>query len=144
MKTRSNSLWPYGTALAIAAILVVWLLGVAIALTHTYLRWPNAEFGRLIVYIALVASLILLLLLLLDLVALRRAVLDIKGVKIDFSRVEAREESVRLPENIGEPAAIVTDSSLMKIVSALERRSAVHHLRCNIIPTRSVGRCSLR
>src|SRR6266496_2823203 len=135
MKTPSHKLWPYSTALAIAAIPVVWLLfGIAMALTHTYLSWPNAEFGKSVLYVAVVAGLIPLLLVLLDFVSLRRAVIDIKGVKIDFSRleIESRSESFRLPDNIGEPAAVLAGSHPMKIMTALKAASGHEMIRLDL------------
>lgn len=135
MKAEVKSLWPYSTALAIAAIPVVWLLfGIAMALTHTYLSWPNAEFGKLVLYVAVIASVIPLTLVLLDFLSLRGAVIDIKGVKLAFSRmeIESRQESFRIPENIGEPAAVVSSSGPMKIMTALKQASGHESIRLDL------------
>jgi len=73
-----------------------------------------------------------LALVLIDFIAERRGVLDIKGVKIDFSRLELRQDSSGLPENIGEPGVIVSDSSPMKIVATLKTATANEMVRIDL------------
>lgn len=128
--TPKDPMWPYSRTLAIVSIPIAWILfAVLFSLTHKYANWPDAESRNSIVIVAIVVSFIPLLLVLLDFLSSRRAVLDIKGVKIDFgwidlSQAEVRHESFGLPDNIGIAGAIVSDSSPMQIVSALQEATA--------------------
>src|SRR5215472_15444966 len=121
----ARPLWPYGVTTALVAVPIVWVVvGFTLALTSRLVQWPGAELRPAVLYIVAGFSVIPLALTLLDFVASRRAVLDIKGVKLDFSKLEGVEavtvrETVRLPENIGVPGQIVSDSAPMQIVHAL-------------------------
>jgi hypothetical protein len=73
-----------------------------------------------VLLVAVAISFVPLLLLLLNYLGASRGTLDIKGVKIDFSQAEIHKIDIRIPDNIGQPGAIVVDSAPMRIVSALE------------------------
>jgi hypothetical protein len=93
-------------------------------LTSRIASWPDAETRPLMTYATLVVSVVPLVLVLLDFVAERRAVFGYKGFTVDFSKIDLTESHVRrdavlLPDNIGQPGAIVTDSSPMEIVAVL-------------------------
>jgi hypothetical protein len=77
-------------------------------------------------------GLIPLFLLLLDYVATRRATLDIKGIKIDFSQAEIHRVDIGLPENFGSSEAFVVDSTPMQVVSVLEEAEYNPIIRLNI------------
>lgn len=126
MLKQKDLLWPYSKAAAIAAIPIIWVLfAIVFSLTKKYSNWPDAESRTVIIYITVLISLIPLALLLLDYFRRHGAVIDVKGVKIDFSRVdlskpEVRRESFGIPENIGISGPIQTDTSPMDIIETLK------------------------
>jgi hypothetical protein len=131
--SRTDSLWPFNKALALVAMPGIWaLIGLTVLIVHKAADWPDSDSGKIILYIALVAGSLPLALVLIDFIAERRAVLDIKGVKIDFSRIELRQDSSGLPENIGEPGVLLSDSSPMKIVATLKRATASEMVRLDL------------
>lgn len=122
MADSEKSLWPYGTRAALLAAPVIWaLIVVLLAITHRFFSFPKSEAGSTVLTVGAALGLIPLLLLLLNYVATRRGTVDIKGIKIDFSQAEIHQVAIELPQNIGTPGAIVTDSSPMRIVRALEQ-----------------------
>jgi len=121
MDGESVSLWPYGSRAALLGAPLIWLgCALVLSLTHRYFHWPDAAAARSLVPVVTILGCVPLLLLLVDYIAGSRAVLDIKGIKIDFSQAEIKRTSVELPENIGTPGAIVSDSSPMQILATLE------------------------
>jgi len=86
--------------------------------------WTGEVAGQTVLVVAIM-SIIPLLLVVLDFFSLSGAVIDIQGVKLDFSKVQqqgragAGAQGFELPENIGVPGAIVTDSAPMSIQRTL-------------------------
>lgn len=125
LRLSDRQLWPYGITAALVAIPLVWIVFVVtLKVTSQFAQWPDAEMRQTVFYVVAALSVVPLVLSLLDFAASRRAVLDIRGVKLDFSKFEGAEavavrETVRLPENIGIPGQIVSDSAPMQIVHAL-------------------------
>lgn len=121
----ARPLWPYGITAALVTVPIVWVVFVfTLTLTSRFAQWPDAELRPAVLYVVAGLSVIPLVLSLLDFAAARRAILDIKGIKLDFSKLEGVEavafrETVRLPENIGVPGQIITDTAPMQIVHAL-------------------------
>jgi hypothetical protein len=126
LKTK---LWPFGITLALILVPIIWVvLAVVISITRFVTRWPDRESSTVVIFIVLGLSLVPLALALLDFVSSRRAVIDIKGFKIDFSNTvlsqpEARPASFGLPDNIGISGPIISDTAPMQIIEALKQAS---------------------
>ncbi len=131
-------LWPYSITAALLAVPIIWLLLVLLlTISQRLASWPDPESRTIVMYFTLVASLIPLILVLLDFLAARRVVVDIKGFKIDFSKIDftqpvVRREAFRLPDNVGVPGAIIPDSSPMQIVTALQQATANEIVRLDL------------
>jgi hypothetical protein len=123
---NQEPLWPYGTRGALIAALAAWLIVTLIlAITSNYLGWPNEKSIKLAALIVIALGLLPIGLRLLDFIATQRAVVDIKGVKIDFSRVDLDQPQIRretpgIPDNIGISGPIVSDTSPMDIIQTLK------------------------
>ena len=131
--TTTKTLWPYSKQSALLAIPIIWILSATIlSLTHKFLSWPDVEVTRLLTVVIIATGLIPLALVLLDFASSRRAVLDIKGVKFDFSQADITSEVTGLPDNIGVEGAIVTDSSPMQITNALEKATKNEIIRIGL------------
>ena len=134
----TRTLWPYGITAALVAVPIVWVVFiVTLTLTSRLAQWPDADLRPTVLYAVAALSVIPLVLSLLDFAAERRAVLDIKGVKLDFSKLEGAEaaiyrETFRLPDNIGVPGQIVSDSSPMQIVQALSEATRNEIVRIDL------------
>jgi hypothetical protein len=134
----NQPLWPYGITAALIAIPIVWVFFVVtLKLTTQFAQWPEADVRSTVFFAVAALSAIPLVLSLLDFAAARRAVLDIRGVRLDFSKFEGTEavafrETVRLPENIGVPGQIVTDTAPMQIVHALAEATRNEIVRIDI------------
>jgi hypothetical protein len=131
-------LWPYGITAAFLAIPGVWILLVLLlTLSQRLANWPEPESRTFVMYITLVVSLIPLALVLLDFASARRAVIDLKGIRVDFSKIDfnqpmVRRESFRLPDSIGVPGAIISGSSPMQIVTMLQQATANEIVRLDL------------
>jgi hypothetical protein len=55
----------------------------------------------------------------LDYLAHSRGILDIKGVKLDFTQAVVARTTIELPANMGIPGAVVADSSPMQILQTM-------------------------
>ena len=121
MTDTKERLWPYSKRVALIVIPIIWAVAAVMLLVSSqYLGWPDAGSAKITVPIVALLGFFPLGLVLVDFAVSSRAVLDIKGVKIDFSQQERSSQSFGLPDNIGIPGAVVTDSSPMKIIDALE------------------------
>ena len=121
MNTRER-LWPRSKRATLTAIPFIWVIATILLFASSkYLGWPDAKSTKVVVPAVALLGFLPLGLMLVDFAASSRAVLDIKGVKIDFSQQARSSQSFGLPDNIGIPGAVVvTDSSPMKIIDALE------------------------
>lgn len=125
MTKNSNTLWPFSRGLAIAAIPIILILSALIIYgSYYYTGWPGEEINRWVILLVAVISFIPLILVLLDFFASSRAVLDVRGVKIDFSKIdlanpEFKRQPIGIPDNIGVKGPIITDTAPMDILSAL-------------------------
>ncbi|MCI0392740.1 MAG: hypothetical protein MOB07_28750 [Acidobacteria bacterium] len=123
---QEETLWPFGTRGALLAAVIIWLvLALIFVATRAYLGWPTNDSLKLAALIVISLGLIPLALRLIDFAASRRAVVDIKGFKIDFSRVdldqpEVRRETAGIPDNIGVSGPIFSDASPMNIIQTLK------------------------
>ena len=148
MEDDTALLWPYSPKVAVLAAPVIWIgLLAVLAFVVGYLGWSEAG-SRYVLVGVLIAGLLPVLLCVADKVVSSRAVLDIKGVKIDFSQTQLAASSIMLPENIGRPEPLVADSSPMRIVSALETAAAHEVVRVDLRDgsgwwmTRLLGLCA--
>lgn len=132
MEDEAALLWPYSPKAAVLAAPVIWIgLFAVLALLASHLGWSDTG-SRYVLVAALIAGLLPILLCVADKVVSSRAVLDIKGVKIDFSQTQLAASSIVLPDNIGRPEPLVPDSSPMRIVSALETATAHETVRLDL------------
>ncbi len=126
MKTDSNKLWPFSRGLALAAIPMILILSIVILVSIRYfVGWPGEEMNRWIVLLVAVMSFLPLLLVLLDFFARNRAVVDVRGFKIDFSKVdfnytEIKRMPIGIADNMGVTGPIITDTAPMDIIAALD------------------------
>lgn len=126
MQQPHTKLWPYSKLLAFAAIPVVWVFFVLVCmLGKRYAGWQNMLQGTIVLIVAAI-SFLPLLMLLLDFFSDKKAVLDFKGVKVDFSQIDLdapalKSNSFGLPDNIGISGPIISDTSPMDIIETLEK-----------------------
>jgi hypothetical protein len=133
---KREALWPYKRQMAFIAIPVVWIgYLIAFALGVHLGAWKGEMAGQTVLIVAIM-SVIPLLMVILDFFAMSGAVLDIKGVKIDFGAVQEKRggeaKGLELPENAGIAGAIITDSAAMNIQRVLllkEQKIAVANLK---------------
>src|ERR1700756_2695555 len=132
MDSGGIRLWPYSTKAALVSIPLIWCL-VALILYAVHPYWGAAVQSLFrLVLLAFAIGLVPLLLLLVDYVAQSRAVIDIKGVKLDFSQAETAIHSIVLPDNIGRVEPLISDSSPMEIVGMLESAVSNQVVRLDI------------
>ena len=99
---------------------------------QNYGAWQNDISGSIVIVISII-SFIPMLMVLLDYFSLKGAVIEIKGVKIDFGKVDtgtsgSPQMAFELPDNIGIVGAIITDSSAMNIMKMLNVIGAEHEI----------------
>jgi len=124
MDSSPSRLWPFGirAALLWAPVLLVGLL-ISLAILRKIVAWPG-ELDKVVLTGIVVLSLIPLLLAVIDNLAERRATLEFRGLRLDFSRVAVPSPtSVSVPQNIGAPGRPLTDSDTSQILDVL--RAAV-------------------
>jgi hypothetical protein len=125
MTTKREKLWPYKNQLAFLALPVIWACWFLVfALGVRLGAWKGEPGGTMVIVVAAI-SILPLLLVVLDVLLVSGAVIDIKGVKLDFSKIQqgrsgSGDVSFQLPENVGVPGAVVTDSAAFSIAAALE------------------------
>jgi hypothetical protein len=125
MATKREKLWPYKSQLAFVAVPLVWLAFVLVFVAGQHWGTWHGEMAAHTVIVVAIISVLPLLLVVLDFLVLSGAVLDIKGVKLDFSKVQQQEragggaQGFELPENAGVAGAVVSDTSPMTIQQTL-------------------------
>lgn len=124
--TDTEKLWPYRRPLAFLAMPVIWLLFVLVFILGEKIgAWKN-EIASTVVIVIAVISVLPVLLMLLDFFALKKAVIDTKWIKIDFSNYPGGEMTdvkaipFELPDNIGIPVTSVASSSPVVILDMLK------------------------
>lgn len=129
----TSALWPYSNRAALVAALVIWIGFVAVLVgTRASVGWPDGASMKWLLPIVVGVGLVPILLAIIDSVATRGGVLGYKGFTIDFSRTEIRRAAVVLPENIGQPGAVVPDLTAMEIVATLEAATTNPIVRLDI------------
>ncbi|MDH4135456.1 MAG: hypothetical protein OEW09_01890, partial [Anaerolineae bacterium] len=134
MREQDHKMWPFKprTSFAISISILVLSL-IVLAISRTTYSWPSQESERTVLLGIFVLSLIPLLLRLADVVIERGAVVEVKGVKIDFSQVQtAATPGITIPANIGVTGQAVTDSSTNEILDALRQATACEVVIINL------------
>jgi hypothetical protein len=123
MAVKPKSLWPFSArAVVISVPLILLTLITITAITRGQIGWPSAESERLVLIGIFVLSLVPVLLAVADTLVRQGAVLEFKGIKIDFARItRATPASANVASNIGVPGEPVTDSSTTQILDTLRR-----------------------
>jgi hypothetical protein len=128
MTTSSHQLWPFGGRAAALAVPVI-LIGLLLlaALLRAIAGWPGDASEAIVLTGIFLLSLLPVILFFADSLVERGAVLEYKGLKLDFSRLSSTAVGVSayVPSNIGVPGHPVTDSGTMEIMTTLS--SAVDH-----------------
>jgi len=118
MQDKKDLLWPYKLNFTFLVVLLIWIVcGLILALTYTYLSWPDRSALPTVLIVVLIIGLVPLILRLLDYLSSRRASIDAKLFKIDFSNAAVSQTSietvsVQLPANIGIPGTALGESGL--------------------------------
>ena len=138
MSNKREKLWPYRSQFAFLAVPITWACFALVFAAGVRLGTWKSDLGGTVMIVVAVLSVLPLVLVLLDALLVSGAVIDIKGVKLDFSKVQqgrpgSSEVNFQLPSNAGIAGAIVTDSGAMNIAAALElgstHRIAIVNLR---------------
>lgn len=125
IETRRR-LWPFGprTCLITAAALLVGLL-LLFGIFRTTAGWPSTPSENAVLFGFLIISLMPIALAFLDAVIERGAVVEYKGVKLDFSQGRELDSSgLTVPANIGVRGKPLSDSSTTEILDTLRRAAA--------------------
>ncbi len=119
---NKNQLWPFKKSVAFLAVPLIWLFFIFLFISgKRFGMWQNEMADSAIIVVAIISCLPVLLVLL-DFFILKKAIIDIKGIKFDFSKIDPAaligdKVAFALPDNIGIPGAIVTDSAPMNIIN---------------------------
>ena len=123
MSDQDRKMWVFKPRTAfVFSILILILLLIALAISRTTYSWPSQESERTVLIGIFVLSLLPILLMLADIIIERGAVVEYKGVKIDFSQVQmATTSGITVPANIGVTGQAVADSGTNEILEALRQ-----------------------
>jgi hypothetical protein len=120
MNQNDHRFWPYKTRMSLLLSLVILVLLVIIL--RFSLGWPSERSETIVLIGALVLSLSPVILALLDIIIERGMAVEIKGIRIDFSKLNAVAiDNFTVSQNIGVPGEPVTDSGTMRILEELRR-----------------------
>lgn len=121
MVRAEHAFWPYSRRAAVVAT-VVSALALTLIVATLWRYSPLAEDVSLstLLYLAVGLSFVPMILAFLDEMARRQGVVDLRWLKLDFSKREVQRESVKLPDNLGVPGALFGDTSAMTILSTLQ------------------------
>ena len=125
MVNPKNALWSYGTLPALGAAALTFLVEFLVLMAvRSATGWPSEATLDWVVLILVVASLTPVALRVLDFLAENRAVLGSKWFNLDLSRLDlaagASRELEFLPANLGLTGPVISDTSPMSIVDALQ------------------------
>lgn len=123
MSDQNRKLWPFKPRNAfVSSILMLAISLVVFIISKTIYAWPGEGLERILLLGIVAFSLLPILLRLADVVIERGAVVEYKGIKIDFSQVQqAGTSGLTIPANIGVAGQAVTDSSTTQILDALRQ-----------------------
>jgi hypothetical protein len=125
MRERERTLWPFKPRTAVLLSISILLLSlVLLAYFRSTLSWPSQDSERIVLLGIFIISLLPIILMLADTVIDRGAVVEYKGVRVDFSQVQrVTTTGTTIPANIGVTGQPVNDSGTNQILDAL--RTAV-------------------
>jgi hypothetical protein len=126
MQDPDSRFWPFRPQTSITATLVI-LIGLLLVsvILRALTNWPGENSETTVLIGILLLSLLPVLLSLVDVIIERGGVIEYRGVKIDFSKVQAGAVTgLTVPANIGVPGQAVTDSSTTQILDALRQATA--------------------
>ena len=120
-----EKLWPYKKSLALLSIPILWIIfTLLIVIVQYFAGSGNTEIPKEVILAVFIVSLIPLSMVIIDFFSSKGVVLDVKGIKVDFSaaaaKLDMQEYTIKLPDNIGIPSPLVSDSSPMNIITALK------------------------
>ncbi len=124
---EQDKLWPFSRAAAFLAVPLIWLgLAICFSVTQTYLSWPDGDSKKIVTIAIIAAGSVPLILVLLEFLSSKGVSVSYKDWKLDFTRVdlgriEVQKNTLSLPDNIGIPGSIITDSSPMNIIESLKK-----------------------
>lgn len=123
MDAKSESFWPWDLRLALLLAPAILFGGlILLALVRGVLSWPDPDLSRWLAMALMLAAVLPLALAVLDRVARARGVVEVRGVKLDFTAAAAAATPTpRVETNIGVPGQPVGDSDTEQILDALER-----------------------
>ena len=118
--------WPFKPRFSLIGVTIILLAFLsAAAVLRARFNWPSAQSENVLLIGVLVLSLLPIALALMDVIIERGAIVQYGGVKIDFSRSQARAPTgFAVAPNIGVQGQPVTDSSTTQIIDTLRRATA--------------------
>ncbi|MDP4131854.1 MAG: hypothetical protein Q8939_16955, partial [Bacteroidota bacterium] len=120
MEDQDQRFWPFDRKTSVIVSLI--LLFIFIFFLKITAGWPSEHSEKFVLIGILILSFLPVLLAVADIIIARGGSLEIKGIKIDFSRVEQLGiSSFTIPENIASPGTPVTDSSTKEILEELRQ-----------------------
>jgi hypothetical protein len=132
MTGKNKLLWPYSTRAALLAAILIWgVMIFGVGVLESVLEWSDLK-SKYVLLAVLLAGVVPLALLVLDRLIGSRAVVDIKGIKLDFRQAGLERAAIALPENVGHPEPVIADSSPMQVIAALETATAHQVVRLDL------------
>jgi hypothetical protein len=120
---KEGKIWPFTVRTAYLAALVLLVIGLTLfTVSRNVFAWPGEDLERTVLVGIFILGVLPVVLSLVDAVIDRGAVVEVKGVKVDFSQVQrAAMPGAALPANIGVSGLPVSDSGSMEILGALKQ-----------------------
>ena len=123
MSKAKRQLWSFSARASVISVPIV-LVGLLIVVTtlQRATGWPSRDSETAVLVGVFVLSLMPLVLALLDTIVERGAVIEYRGIKLDFSQaVSPGPASVSIPVNIGVTGRALTDSDTSQILDTLRQ-----------------------
>ena len=123
MRNFDKRFWPYKPKYSILLTGILFLAFISIL--KFFYDWPGQSSESVFVIVVLIISCLPVILALVDLVLERGGALEIKGIKIDLSKVDRfSATSFAMPANIAVPGEPISDSSTSQILHELNEATA--------------------
>lgn len=123
MSKAKRQLWSFSARASVISVPIV-LVGLLIVVTtlQKATGWPSRDSETAVLVGVFILSLMPLVLALLDTIVERGAVIEYRGIKLDFSQaVSSGPASVSIPVNIGVTGRALTDSDTSQILETLRQ-----------------------
>ncbi|HLO30219.1 MAG TPA: hypothetical protein VK249_13835 [Anaerolineales bacterium] len=123
MTERNLTMWPFKPRTAIILSISILLFSlILLAIFKSMLAWPAPDSEKIVLLGVFIISLLPVVLMLADTLIERGAVVEYKGVRIDFSQVQRTTTTgITIPANIGVTGQAVNDSGATQILDALRQ-----------------------